>query len=1026
MIPDVPREKLIEALVKFDDELRDTPEWQGWEAKLIQKYAIEHEGKRYPPKEIIRLATSFAAFAGGDEANGYLARRGFGIVPLRDNGNEEVATTAEDNADPQMNEVDEQSDLDSDEEQGGNFALEDYQRLWTVTKPLQNTFSRRLLIEYPAWLQEQEPDIIVQPARRNGLQVFLKGLMLQWCFFNDIREVFIRTAQVTPDDIEMLQERLGAHSLNTLADGKTWSFWVRNDADYSVLQELAERQICRLTQAEQEHTQGPSFWWVNQGATYKEERAGGFIWAPQKTRRGTQPLSFWLNMTKLKVGDWVFHYAHGSIQAVGHVMEEARDAGKPGGQGAGTATGWQAKIEYFDLAQPIALDEIPLELRSRKPGSGFNVRGRVNQGYLYPVSKELAQGVAKQFAERLPEEFVKAVAGLQGAVVKIAPGGKARFWDECLAGGYICVGWDKVGNLRRFATKEEFRAAFAEQYGAEYKDHGSQISKKANEVWKLMELKPGDLIVANEGISKVLGVGRVREPVYEWREERSEFKHIVHVEWDTSYAKTIPEQKDWAFATVADVPTDLAQVILSKRPEQSNIWLFQSNPRFFDLVGELKKMKVGDADNWMVTSYWKEMKPGDRVIIWQAGPEAGVYATGELTSEPYSHTYAGDEAPWVKADADEQKIVRRVDFEYTRILERPIYKKELLEHPVLKGLMVIKFASATNFRVTAEEWGALELLIPNGGDYAEPGFDEIKQRVEAQKIRLETRTLRRYHLALKTRGFVILSGISGTGKTWLSSVYATAVGAEYLLVPVAPNWNTNEDLLGYFNPITERYHDTPFSRFLRRAADEYARASASGRAPRPYHLVLDEMNLARVEYYFAKFLSAMEVRARREDARLELAPGEMISLPPNLYFVGTVNIDETTHGFADKVYDRAQLIELGASRDALLEQMEERLYAEVVMAVWDAVHQVAPFAFRVLVEIGAYVDKAAELGASWEEALDEQLLQKVLPKMKGVDPRLGGALARFEELTEVDFPLSHAKAQLMRIGFQQHGFASYF
>jgi hypothetical protein len=190
--------------------------------------------------------------------------------------------------------------------------------------------------------------------------------------------------------------------------------------------------------------------------------------------------------------------------------------------------------------------------------------------------------------------------------------------------------------------------------------------------------------------------------------------------------------------------------------------------------------------------------------------------------------------------------------------------------------------------------------------------------------------------------------------------------------------------------------------------------------------VLDEMNLARVEYYFAKFLSAMELRAQLDQAAVELGPDEFVRLPPTLHFIGTVNVDETTHGFADKVYDRAQLIELEAPRDMLAAHLGERLYREDVLAVWDAVHVVAPFAYRVIDEIAAYIDEAEALGVPWPDALDEQLLQKILPKFKGADLRVGDALSTFVVLVLERYPLSHRKAAEMLEGFLQHGFASYF
>lgn len=96
------------------------------------------------------------------------------------------------------------------------------------------------------------------------------------------------------------------------------------------------------------------------------------------------------------------------------------------------------------------------------------------------------------------------------------------------------------------------------------------------------------------------------------------------------------------------------------------------------------------------------------------------------------------------------------------------------------------------------------------------------------------------------------------------------------------------------------------------------------------------------------------------------------------------------------------------------------------MAVWDAVSGVAPFAYRVLDDVTAYVETSAELGVRWQEALDEQVLQKVLPKLKGNDGRVGEALARLAESCGDDLPMSRARVRTMFDGFQAHGFASFF
>ena len=314
---------------------------------------------------------------------------------------------------------------------------------------------------------------------------------------------------------------------------------------------------------------------------------------------------------------------------------------------------------------------------------------------------------------------------------------------------------------------------------------------------------------------------------------------------------------------------------------------------------------------------------------------------------------------------------------------------------------------------------------------AERGRDALRLllsrfRTANPRFRIADSVIRRYHLSMSTRGFVILAGASGTGKTWLAQAYAEAVGARAKLVAVDPSWSSNEDLLGYLSPLDGFYHHTPFSEFVQEAAREWDSATTRATTAREFHVILDEMNLARVEHYFSRFLSAMELRSRQGSAMLDLAPGHSVVLPPNLKFAGTVNVDETTYGFADKVYDRAQLIELPLRRKDVAKHLEGRPYAGLVLAVADSMRALSPFGFRVLDEIDAYVHAAADLGTPWEVALDEELVQKVLPRLRGADSYLDEGLQAFlAALGDGDFPLSRAKAQEMRTEFARHGFASF-
>ena len=137
---------------------------------------------------------------------------------------------------------------------------------------------------------------------------------------------------------------------------------------------------------------------------------------------------------------------------------------------------------------------------------------------------------------------------------------KGRSTGTTVSQGASFAGWSEVGDLSLFESKEEFREEFRKHFTYKTK---SKESAKANEVWCLRDLEPGDLVIANKGISTILAVGEVVEPGYVWRPDRA-FKHTVTVRWDTSYAKTIAPQAHWATVTVAKVAPQLQELILAR------------------------------------------------------------------------------------------------------------------------------------------------------------------------------------------------------------------------------------------------------------------------------------------------------------------------------------------------------------------------------------------------------------------------------------------------------------------------------
>ena len=380
--------------------------------------------------------------------------------------------------------------------------------------------------------------------------------------------------------------------------------------------------------------------------------------------------------------------------------------------------------------------------------------------------------------------------------------------------------------------------------------------------------------------------------------------------------------------------------------------------------------------------------------------------------------------------------------------------------------------------------GALALPAPAAQvreakpDYAAPALTEtrllasVEAFAAAQGFTFPAHRLRSYYVALKTKPFVILSGVSGTGKTRLAELFAEAMtGAspkQFRLIPVRPDWNDGTALFGYQNVLASRYVSTPFLDIVRTAGLPENRQKT-------FFVCLDEMNLARVEHYLADYLSALESRAHRIPLH-EGVPD--LTLPPNLFVTGTVNADEATHGFSRKVLDRANtfdfddLPEFGdpaaavgvgadaasaaerqalflASRAGGVSRARERLAAlsagwpERALGALQAVNALLyphrlHFAYRVRDDVLMFLANSfdADTGAGLlavnpEEnfvlALDLQVMQKVLPKLHGQSDALLPLLSRLQAWAEAEhLSLTAAKLARMRARAADTGFVEFY
>ncbi|CAG9623292.1 McrB family protein [Sutcliffiella rhizosphaerae] len=194
-------------------------------------------------------------------------------------------------------------------------------------------------------------------------------------------------------------------------------------------------------------------------------------------------------------------------------------------------------------------------------------------------------------------------------------------------------------------------------------------------------------------------------------------------------------------------------------------------------------------------------------------------------------------------------------------------------------------------------------------------LEELKRKTKEMGLFYSDDDLYNFHTALKTQSLVILAGMSGTGKSQLVNAYAKALrlpSSQVAFISVRPSWTDDTDLIGYPDTLNNVYRpgDSGLVNTLIRAKKE---------SDKLFFVCFDEMNLARVEHYFSQFLSILETDTRtlklyNEDLQQRFYNSEQyepnLTIGDNVFFLGTVNIDETTHQFSDKVLDRANVIEL--------------------------------------------------------------------------------------------------------------------
>lgn len=371
---------------------------------------------------------------------------------------------------------------------------------------------------------------------------------------------------------------------------------------------------------------------------------------------------------------------------------------------------------------------------------------------------------------------------------------------------------------------------------------------------------------------------------------------------------------------------------------------------------------------------------------------------------------------------------------------------------ILTALKIIELNEKENYgngskkqRKKLFRFSMLNQLDDEFSNYKEPQYDNITlaeicikfRNYAANELHLyySEEDIRRFIAGLGVTKLIILQGMSGTGKTSLAYAAGKFISNDSVIVPVQPMWKERSDMIGYFNEFTKKFNETTLLRKMYEA----------GYKKEMYITVLDEVNISRVEYYFAEFLSLLELpdpEKRYLDVVTDVWKNDpkklkdgKIKLPANMWFVGTANNDDSTFAISDKVYDRAMVINLDKkcqpfnAPDASAVKISYKHWCDLISKAkseysLDDENRIKiqrldallidefkiSFGNRIMKQIEEYVPVMIACGGTAVQALDDIFARKVLRKLEQQNlAYLKAEMDSVEELLNEMWGLSNLK-----------------
>ncbi len=469
-----------------------------------------------------------------------------------------------------------------------------------------------------------------------------------------------------------------------------------------------------------------------------------------------------------------------------------------------------------------------------------------------------------------------------------SPGENASRWQLCIDEGIMCIGWDALGDLSQYASREDMRTEIKKHYPTDGNAKNSSLA-----VWQFAkEMKHGDVVFAKKGMTKIIGRGIVESDYY-FDDNYSDFKHVRKVRW-THVGEWITDDKH-AMKTLTNVTqyTDYVErlnILVEEKdtpkPTESTdkqYWWLTGSPKYWspsndwDLDTDIDYTLYNERGNKRrIFKHFYEAKPGDKVIAYESTPVLQIVAIGHVVSE------TDGEVLYIRK---EEELLSPVP--YSEILSNPILKKS---EPVMNR------CQGSLFHLTNDEYEEVMRLIRKENPEPIEGYEPYTDNDFLKEVYMDEQQLHTMKSLLLRKKNLILQGAPGVGKTFAAKRLAYALMGEkdesrVDIIQFHQNYSYEDFVMGYKPNVEGGFSlsNGIFYEFCQKARQH---------SDMPYFLIIDEINRGNLSKIFGELLQLIEADYREQPIQLAYNK-EPFSVPSNVYIIGMMNTADRSLAMID-------------------------------------------------------------------------------------------------------------------------------